>query len=194
MTIAWVCIELRLLVPNVISDSCVLAQFNAVGFVLYILSYYYLYFLCPCCGVRYNFRKRLFCWSLSLLFVVQFMSYCDVCLRILVSNIMPYRLLVSNIMPYRILVSNIMPYRILVSNIMPYRTLLSNIMPYRILVSNIMPYRTGVLKWAGTRYFYPPEIVYSTGRNYWTPPPKKKKLAVVKTTSTMVDRLVEYFS
>jgi hypothetical protein len=32
--------------------------------------------------------------------------------------------------------------------------------------------------------------VYSTGRNYWTPP----KLAVVKTTSTMVDMLVEYFS
>ena len=30
----------------------------------------------------------------------------------------------------------------------------------------------GVSKWAGTRYFYPPEIVYSTGRNYWTPPPK----------------------
>jgi hypothetical protein len=28
----------------------------------------------------------------------------------------------------------------------------------------------GVSKWAGTRYFYPPEIVYSTGRNYWTPP------------------------
>ena len=27
----------------------------------------------------------------------------------------------------------------------------------------------GVSKWAGTRYFYPPEIVYSTGRNYWTP-------------------------
>ena len=24
----------------------------------------------------------------------------------------------------------------------------------------------GVSKWAGTRYFYPPEIVYSTGRNY----------------------------
>jgi hypothetical protein len=22
-------------------------------------------------------------------------------------------------------------------------------------------------KWAGTRYFYPPEIVYCTGRNYW---------------------------
>ena len=42
----------------------------------------------------------------------------------------------------------------------------------------------GVSKWAGTRYFYPLEIVYSTGRNYWTPP----KLAVVKTTSTMVDR------
>jgi hypothetical protein len=44
--------------------------------------------------------------------------------------------------------------------------------------------------YTGTRYFYPPEIVYSTGRNYWTP----QKLAVVKTTSTMVDRLVEYFS
>ena len=29
---------------------------------------------------------------------------------------------------------------------------------------------SGVSKWAGTRYFYPPEIVYSTGRNYWTPP------------------------
>jgi hypothetical protein len=25
---------------------------------------------------------------------------------------------------------------------------------------------TEVSKWAGTRYFYPPEIVYSTGRNY----------------------------
>ena len=24
----------------------------------------------------------------------------------------------------------------------------------------------GVSKWAGTRYFYPPEIVHSTGRNY----------------------------
>jgi hypothetical protein len=24
----------------------------------------------------------------------------------------------------------------------------------------------GVSKWAGTRYFYLPEIVYSTGRNY----------------------------
>jgi hypothetical protein len=69
------------------------------------------------------------------------MSYCDVCLRILVSNIMSYRILVSNIMPYRILVSNIMPYRILVSNIMSYRILVSNIMPYRILVSNITPYR-----------------------------------------------------
>jgi hypothetical protein len=49
-------------------------------------------------------------------------------------------------------------------------------------------YYAWVSKWAGTRYFYPLEIVYSTGRNYWTPP----KLAVVKTTSTMVDRLVEY--
>jgi hypothetical protein len=28
---------------------------------------------------------------------------------------------------------------------------------------------SGVSKWAGTRYFYPSEIVYSTGRNYWTP-------------------------
>ena len=27
----------------------------------------------------------------------------------------------------------------------------------------------GFSKWAGTRYFYPPDIVYSTGRNYWTP-------------------------
>ena len=25
---------------------------------------------------------------------------------------------------------------------------------------------TGVSKWVGTRYFYPPEIVHSTGRNY----------------------------
>ena len=47
-----------------------------------------------------------------------------------------------------------------------------------------------VSKWAGTQYFYPSEIVHSTGRNYWTPP----KLVVVKTTSTMVDdRLVKYF-
>jgi hypothetical protein len=30
----------------------------------------------------------------------------------------------------------------------------------------------GVSKWAGTRYFYPPEIVYSTVRNYWTETPK----------------------
>jgi hypothetical protein len=29
--------------------------------------------------------------------------------------------------------------------------------------------KSGVSKWAGTRYFYPPEIVYSTDRNYWTP-------------------------
>jgi hypothetical protein len=28
---------------------------------------------------------------------------------------------------------------------------------------------SGFSKWAGTRYFYLPEIVYSTGRNYWTP-------------------------
>ena len=141
MITACMCIKLRLLVPNVISVSCVRARCYVVWFVLYILFYYCLYVLSPCCGVRYNFRKRLFCWSLSLLFVVQFMSYCDVCLRILVSNIMPYRILVFNIMPYRIPVSNIMPYRILVSNIMPYRILVSNIMSYRILVFNIMPYR-----------------------------------------------------
>ena len=85
-----VCMELRLLVPDVISVSCVRARCYVVWFVLYILFYYCLYVLSPCCGVRYNFRKRLFCWSLSLLFVVQFMSYCDVCLRILMSNIMPY--------------------------------------------------------------------------------------------------------
>ena len=29
--------------------------------------------------------------------------------------------------------------------------------------------KAGVSKWAGTRYFYPSEIMYSTGRNYWTP-------------------------
>ena len=119
MTTACVCIELRLLVPYIISVSYVRARVYVVGFVLYIVSYYCLYVLSLYCGVRYNFRKRLFCWCLSLLFVVQFMSYCDVCLRILVSNIMPYRILVSNIMPYRLLVSNIMPYRLLVSNIMP---------------------------------------------------------------------------
>jgi hypothetical protein len=28
--------------------------------------------------------------------------------------------------------------------------------------------KVGVSKWAGTRYFYPSEIVYNTGRNYWT--------------------------
>ena len=90
MTTACVCIELRLLVPKIISVSCIRARFYVVGFLLYTLSYYCLYVLSPCCGVRYNFRKRLFCWCLSLLFVVQFMSYCDVCLRILVSNIMLY--------------------------------------------------------------------------------------------------------
>jgi hypothetical protein len=46
-------------------------------------------------------------------------------------------------------------------------------------LSNAFSKSTGVSKWAGIRYFYPSEIVYSTGRNYWTPP----KLAVVKTTS-----------
>jgi hypothetical protein len=47
---------------------------------------------------------------------------------------------------------------------------------------NDISYVAGVSKWAGTRYFYPSKIVYSIGRNYWTPPPK---LAVVKTTSTI---------
>ena len=32
-----------------------------------------------------------------------------------------------------------------------------------VIVSDV---HAGVSKWAGTRYFYPPEIVYSTGRNY----------------------------
>jgi hypothetical protein len=45
---------------------------------------------------------------------------------------------------------------------------------YGNIVQDLLP---GVSKWAGTRYFYPSEVVYSTGRNYWTPP----KLAVVKT-------------
>ena len=49
------------------------------------------------------------------------------------------------------------------------------------IISPIYRILAGVSKWAGTRYFYPSEIVYSTGRNYWTPP----KLAVVKTTSTI---------
>jgi hypothetical protein len=31
---------------------------------------------------------------------------------------------------------------------------------------NIHVQFAGVSKWAGTRYVYPPEIVYSTGRNY----------------------------
>jgi hypothetical protein len=47
----------------------------------------------------------------------------------------------------------------------------------------------GVSKWDGTRYFYPPEIVYSTGRNYWTP-----KISGGQNHKYMVDRLVEYFS
>ena len=32
--------------------------------------------------------------------------------------------------------------------------------------SSITNGESGVSKWAGTRYFYPAEIVYSTGRNY----------------------------
>jgi hypothetical protein len=34
-------------------------RFYVVVFVLYILSYYYLYVLSPCSGVRYNFRNKL---------------------------------------------------------------------------------------------------------------------------------------
>ena len=45
-----------------------------------------------------------------------------------------------------------------------------NIPRYPIIVSRsqVLVDRTlsGISKWAGTRYFYPPEIVYSTGRNY----------------------------
>ena len=33
-------------------------------------------------------------------------------------------------------------------------------------VENFFNPSAGVSKWAGTRYFYPSEIVYSTGRNY----------------------------
>jgi hypothetical protein len=46
------------LVPNVISVSCVHTRFYVVVFVLYILSYYCLYVLSPCYGVRYQFRKQ----------------------------------------------------------------------------------------------------------------------------------------
>ena len=45
----------------------------------------------------------------------------------------------------------------------------------------------GVSKWAGTRYFYPSEIVYSTGRNYWNP-------KISGGQNHKYDRLVEYFS
>ena len=47
MTTTCMCIELRLLVPNVIIVSCVRARFYVVGFELYILSYYCLYVLSP---------------------------------------------------------------------------------------------------------------------------------------------------
>jgi hypothetical protein len=46
------------LVPNVINVSCVHTQFSLVVSVLYILSYYYLYVLSHCFGVRYDFRKQ----------------------------------------------------------------------------------------------------------------------------------------
>jgi hypothetical protein len=48
----------------------------------------------------------------------------------------------------------------------------------------------GVSKQAGTQYFYPSEIVYSTGRNYWTPPQKK----ISGGQNHRYDWLVEYFS
>ena len=51
--------------------------------------------------------------------------------------------------------------------------------------------RAGVLKWAGTRYLYPSEIVHSTVRNYWIPPPKKK---ICCGQNHKYDTLVEYFS
>ena len=47
------------LLPNVSSVSCVRMRFYVVVFLLYILSYYYLYVLSPCSGVRYNFRNKL---------------------------------------------------------------------------------------------------------------------------------------
>ena len=91
MTTACVCIELRLLVPNVISVSCVRARFYVVGFVLYICPIIIFTFLVSVV-VFVTISVKNFCWCLSLLFVVQFMSYCDVCLRILVSNFMPYHI------------------------------------------------------------------------------------------------------
>ena len=36
-------------------------------------------------------------------------------------------------------------------------------------VRQFSPPITEISKWVGTWYFYPSEIVYSTGRNYWTP-------------------------
>ena len=47
------------LLPNVSSFSCVRMRFYVVGFLLYILSYCYLYVLSPFYGVRYNFRNKL---------------------------------------------------------------------------------------------------------------------------------------
>jgi hypothetical protein len=49
---------------------------------------------------------------------------------------------------------------------------------------------SGVSKWAGTRYFYPSEIVYSTGRNYWNPPSPQ----ISGGQNHKYDRLMEYFS
>ena len=51
-------IFVRCLVPNVINVSCVHTPFCVVVFVLYILSYYYIYVLSPCYGVLYDFRKQ----------------------------------------------------------------------------------------------------------------------------------------
>jgi hypothetical protein len=55
-------------VPYVIFVSCVRSRFLVVVFVLYILSYYCLYVLSPCYGVRCDFR--MFGSSFSQLFVL----------------------------------------------------------------------------------------------------------------------------
>ena len=52
----------------VIFVSCVHSRFLVVVFVLYILSYYCLYVLSPCYGIRCNFR--MFGSSFSQLFVL----------------------------------------------------------------------------------------------------------------------------
>jgi hypothetical protein len=76
-----VCIELRLLVPNVISVSCVRAPFYVVGFALYILSYYYLYVLSPCYVVVFvlymlsYYYLYVLCPCYVVVFVLYILSY-----------------------------------------------------------------------------------------------------------------------